>query len=360
MILPEHIRVEARWREGHLTGIIIDPGLPLPLEQILSGRTAEEAMDLLPALFPICRRSHEAAARLCLDPRTDPEKGATQFLLPAFRCLHEEAMTLLFGLFLRAEPGERAGLARFRKTLDSLEQEAVAGSSRGEGGEKAGIRASLAAYADLLEQGLLREQPFLSRLHDGPAHPASLPSGRKRPVQTGFMPPLSAFTSGNERSISLLDPPRFNGRIVETGPLARDIPDPGTREWLETWGPAPFLRHRARLRELFNLPRRVRDLAGENRSFPIIHFRDREGFRVAMVETARGRLMHRGRTEKGRVRDYQVLSPTRWNFHPQGVLRVALESIDDLDSSQAENRIREEIDSLDPCLPVTLAVHNHA
>lgn len=48
---------------------------------------------------------------------------------------------------------------------------------------------------------------------------------------------------------------------------------------------------------------------------------------LAQIEAARGRLIHRVSIEQGVISQYQILAPTEWNFHPQGLLAKSLSSI---------------------------------
>lgn len=61
-----------------------------------------------------------------------------------------------------------------------------------------------------------------------------------------------------------------------------------------------------------------------------------EGQAIAWCEMARGLLLHWVQLDaQGRVADYRVLSPTEWNFHPQGVLAKALTTLAPQDTASA-------------------------
>ncbi|CAB5508307.1 Type I restriction-modification system, DNA-methyltransferase subunit M (EC, partial [Bathymodiolus thermophilus thioautotrophic gill symbiont] len=49
---------------------------------------------------------------------------------------------------------------------------------------------------------------------------------------------------------------------------------------------------------------------------------------VVEVEAARGKLMHSLTIQGEEIKSYRILSPTQWNFHPQGVLKQMIQSLD--------------------------------
>ncbi len=71
----------------------------------------------------------------------------------------------------------------------------------------------------------------------------------------------------------------------------------------------------------------------------------------ALVETARGMLMHEVELDGERVADYRIVAPTEWNFHPKGALATYLmgQAIDD--RGELERRIARFVAELDPCVP---------
>ncbi len=74
----------------------------------------------------------------------------------------------------------------------------------------------------------------------------------------------------------------------------------------------------------------------------------------ALVETARGLLMHEVELDGGRIADYKIVAPTEWNFHPKGALATYLLGQPGGDRGKLERRIAHLVAELDPCVPWTL------
>jgi hypothetical protein len=60
-----------------------------------------------------------------------------------------------------------------------------------------------------------------------------------------------------------------------------------------------------------------------------------------------------------RVLGYRILAPTEWNFHPAGVVAMALADIaaaEGLSTAEREARSRMVITAVDPCVDYRLSV----
>ena len=76
----------------------------------------------------------------------------------------------------------------------------------------------------------------------------------------------------------------------------------------------------------------------------------------AIVETARGTLFHRVQlSENNTIKDYQIIAPTEWNFHPHGTLKTMLSGLT-LPREQVKPVSEILITLLDPCVPWQLEV----
>ena len=71
----------------------------------------------------------------------------------------------------------------------------------------------------------------------------------------------------------------------------------------------------------------------------------------ALVETARGRLMHEVELDGERVADYRIVAPTEWNFHPEGALAKYLMGQPTCARGELESKIARLVTELDPCVP---------
>jgi len=154
--------------------------------------------------------------------------------------------------------------------------------------------------------------------------------------------------------------PRYAGRSVEVGPMGRMVidGDPLAVDLLQRMGPSVFTRVLLRLHETVRL---VSDLDGW-----LGQIRPEEPFfepyevgetsqGLAVTEAPRGLLGHWLRTEGGRIRAYQVVTPTSWNLSPRdedenpGPLEEALVGTPVRDPEKAVN-VALVVRSYDPCL----------
>ncbi|MCP4934253.1 MAG: Ni,Fe-hydrogenase I large subunit, partial [bacterium] len=111
--------------------------------------------------------------------------------------------------------------------------------------------------------------------------------------------------------------------------------------------------------ELVMIPGR---LSGNLDSFPSTQMieedgLEREGFGLAQVEAARGRLVHLAQVDQGIVRAYTILAPTEWNFHPQGVAARALTRIGKDSDDGARFRAGMLVKAIDPCVAFKVRLH---
>jgi hypothetical protein len=79
---------------------------------------------------------------------------------------------------------------------------------------------------------------------------------------------------------------------------------------------------------------------------------------VALADAARGALLHRVEVADGLVQRYQILAPTEWNFHPDGVVAQGLERIarSGVGGTELERLARLYITAVDPCVEYRLSV----
>ncbi|NDY89805.1 hydrogenase formation protein [Ideonella livida] len=162
--------------------------------------------------------------------------------------------------------------------------------------------------------------PWLAqRLHEGHAAPAGAPAFAQQP--------------------------HWRGEVPDTGPWSRHG-DP-------LWAPA----HHAGTRLLARLVEVLRLAAPQG-----AHWLDLgamplgPGRGIAWIEMARGLLVHHvalDPTDPGRLLAAQVLAPTEWNFHPQGVLAQALQRLPAADADGA----RRLAVAFDPCVAFDIDVN---
>ena len=154
--------------------------------------------------------------------------------------------------------------------------------------------------------------------------------------------------------------PQWHGQHYETSCLTRQLRQPLIRSLTGEFHIGLLTRMTARLVELARIPRQLRDLlarlgsiATEPASDPI----SAPGLGLAQTEAARGRLIHRVQLENGKIIRYQILAPTEWNFHPQGLITQSLENLSASDEQQLQQLAKLMINAIDPCVGYELSVH---
>jgi hydrogenase large subunit len=158
--------------------------------------------------------------------------------------------------------------------------------------------------------------------------------------------------------------PRYSGHPAEAGPLARLVNDrdPLVTSLLGKYGPSVFVREMARLHETLRLLKQIGPwLSQVNPEEPFCQEPPpmESGSGVGLVEAPRGVLGHWLRVDEGRIRNYQIVTPTGWNLSPRdskdqpGPLEAALVGtpVPDPDRPVAVSHV---VKSFDPCLFCTV------
>ncbi len=146
--------------------------------------------------------------------------------------------------------------------------------------------------------------------------------------------------------------PDWNGEPCETTPLTRQAQHPLIKALKVEYGNGLITRLAARLLELASIPSRLSDmlnglLGGELQ--PMLRCRV-EGTGIGIVEAARGRLTHRVAIHDGLVRQYQIVAPTEWNFHPDGLVARGLQGLKVDDEASFRRQVSLFINAVDPCV----------
>jgi Ni,Fe-hydrogenase I large subunit len=67
--------------------------------------------------------------------------------------------------------------------------------------------------------------------------------------------------------------------------------------------------------------------------------------------------VHRVELEHDCVRRYQILAPTEWNFHPDGVAARGLKTLTAPDAVSLRRQAAMLISAVDPCVGYELTLH---
>lgn len=365
--LEGELIVQLRLAQGRVAQVQIRSSRPAVAQRLLSGRSRAQAQAAVPLLFSVCGHSQAAACALaCAAAADEPSLEATVAsarAAVAAEMRREAAWSCL--LHWPARLGESP-------SADALGAARLAGAAVPSAPVAQGISQAVFGQgaADFLA---LAQDTDLSRLQSwaerGPTAAARYLQQALQQASTAHSAAVAALLplqhdAPQMRSLArtIVEQPDFDrqphwlGVAAETGALARQQHQPLVEALLAAPLPAGAARLPARL--LARLLELARLLLPEPES--ALHARALGalplpgGHGLAWVENARGLLLHRvqleGAGSGARVRDYRIVAPTEWNFHPLGALPLALANAPADDRAALLEYGTRLIHSLDPCV----------
>lgn len=306
------VRLRIACADGRVSAVEVASERPT-VAQVLRGRPADQAVRLVPLLFALCGQAQGRAAALALEAARGVQCPA--HLDPAIQreVLREHAWRWLLDLPLLF--GEAP-----------MRQEFVAAAGWIAAGQRDDMGALLAGPGIAAMCHRLRQ---VEDANDNEPH---------------FLPALDAHASLDRWPG--FDPdfcrePHWQGAAAETGAIARRSTESDTTDG------AFAARWLARLDELRDWAvGNARVGAGGTASAASGAFaRGR-----ALVQTARGLLMHEIVLDGDRIADYSIVAPTEWNFHPRGPLARWLVGRAATDREALQRFAASAVAALDPCV----------
>lgn len=350
MNLEGRIRIAVRLADGHVSDVAIESTRPQLAQKLMAGHTPEEAAEMAGLLFSLCGRAQRIAARVaCAAAAGHGRDAANEQAMPILaEWTREHAWRLLLNWPATTgqtpDPDGLQALHRAGEAPGPLAQAVEAllvGQLLGEAPER-WLGRDWTAFQSWLDTGRHAARLF-DVPHDGPEADA---------CATALLPTLQAMDDAAvedlaRRALEDIDfctRPTWQGATAETGALPRVLDHPLMAAWLERRGQGADARLLARMIELARMPARLRN-DGENvaRAWTLA-----DGTGIAGVETSRGVLFHIVRLDGGRVRDYRIVSPTEWNFHPTGPLIEAMRRLPV--DERLDARARRLALAFDPCV----------
>lgn len=381
------IDVSLTLSDGRIADVDIRSTRRVDACRVLEGRPAAEALSLLPRLFAICGTAQTHAAVTACEQASgvavSPAQAAARRLLLLAETAREHAWrALLDWPVLLGEPPDAAGVRGVREALapipDALfpsgdwARPGGAALSPDMGSLSDAIEGFAGGLADHVTGGFAEGWPDVEAFErwclSGVSAPArclaAICDRGLEDVGAGPFAPLPSLDGGVLDSILAADgadgfaaAPTWDGTTFETGPLARCAEQPPVAGLTTRHGPGVLARMAARLLELVAAAAAMRQAASEVAADPGGVDRPvRDGTGLAMIEMARGRLIHRVELADGLVARYQIVAPTEWNFHPEGALAQGLRRRVVADAGDAETAAALAVTALDPCVAYRIGV----
>ncbi len=359
--------------------LALHPGMPVPhslhstrrawASQIAPGRPADALPGLLAGLFSLCGQAHRSASQLAIravEPSLFPSVETVPGTLQRETALEHLRRIGLDWPRLLADPVEGPEVAA--RAADSLRRCPLIVSPQDPApwpllrqwlqddwlqmNPATWLRAWQACGADWLDEWSRRHSGWLPALlqaargADTPLPQAHDQALRPHQNEAGLRALGAALALDDGFALQ----PLWQGRTACTGPWARLHQGVPAQPWT-AWSLLG-----SRLAELVRLC--LPDAPGEAGAgwlaWGALSTGPRQG--LAWVEMARGLLIHQVALDGSPavVRSCQVLAPTEWNFHPEGLVAQTLAGLP-APAPALQARVRLLMAAFDPCVPFDIA-----
>lgn len=358
---------------------------PVLASRVFVGKRLEETAVALPSLFSVCATA-QACACLCaceaaVGFSSHPVVASLRLLLVDAETLKEHLWRLLLDWprFL-GEPPQAEGIrevmsafARLGACVSRSDHVLRLGAAEVDV-DLSGAAACMDELERVISQRVLDRAPAAwltdlrseSDLLEWSHHTATVGARLIRdirgrgwsslgPSAVSALPDLSAaeldgLLSGPEAD-RFVAAPLWRGAPAETSPFTRNRDRGLVAGLMVAHGNGLLPRLTARLVEVAALQVRLRDgLEDLGGPLEAVGTERGEGVGLARVQAARGLLVHRVVVDRGCIRDYRILAPTEWNFHPLGVVGRGLAGLPPADADILARQVGLFVTAVDPCV----------
>ncbi|SBT06787.1 Hydrogenase expression/formation protein HupK [Candidatus Propionivibrio aalborgensis] len=306
------VRLRLRGEGGKVLTTDVCSQRPL-VAGLLKGRRADDAVTLLPKVFAVCGRAQGLAAQLAVSAARGEE------LLPCLvPDIVSEVMREHLWRYLLDLPALFSLLPMHEQFLNAVRWV--------DADQREALRTLLAACE-------------ISRLSESIEAMEQPPPGKATLLQVHSA--RASLGDWGRLDLEMSRMPTWHGHSAETGAYARYGGDTVTScgafaaRWL------------ARLAELETWAAGGQNIGTGGTASAVSVA---PGVGRALVETARGLLMHEVALENDRISDYRIVAPTEWNFHPQGPLPGWLIGRDCSNEVELRRFAAHAVAALDPCV----------
>ncbi len=370
MIDAGKLKITLSCDNGKMRNVEIESTRPLHTSRLFIGKTPEQTLKMLPLLFNVCGVAQSFAAFQALGIAQNSAEFAARNLLLNVEIVREHCWWLLINT-------DKARLAPFLKYVTDFKKALFVGGDAFSLNSRLEIQpAQLENLIFQLENDLNtlfengRESLLQTKNEDDLSHwleeNSNVPANLLRellakgyqnlgqsPLQ--LLPELAEVELLAEfETVNFSKTPTWRGECYETSCLNREQTQPLIADLLKKYGNGLITRLTSRLFELANLPNVLRQNF-INMQTPSNPTENEMG--VVQIQASRGLLIHKVEMKNGLISDYQIVAPTEWNFHPNGVAALSLQSLCVHNETLLRQHAALIINAIDPCVGFELVIN---
>jgi Ni,Fe-hydrogenase I large subunit len=386
------IVIELFRQQGRIDRVAIRSSRPLQLPRLFEGKSVQELLNMLPLLYSVCATAQASAAVQACRQAMSVDRNARVELAEGMLVTVETAREHLWRILIdwckfanttvdRPLVASLANLLPAAKhacfkdnELFTLRPNLVVDrddfSSIIEQIGKTSTDAifslppadwygfaSIEEFETWLEKTTTPASTLLRRIRDEQS--AQLADGGDQPLPAIDAQAMSRRLA-QEDADQFIATPDWNGSVYETTPLTRMASHPLLQQLSKRYGFGLLIRLVARLLELASMPAKLQQqlqalIQGSvDINSTLSSTTTDEG--LSQIEAARGRLIHRAVVSSGVIACYQIVAPTEWNFHPQGVVARGLQRLPAQEIDRLKQYADLFINAVDPCVGYRLEI----
>jgi coenzyme F420-reducing hydrogenase alpha subunit len=390
MPIEGEIKISVVARSGQVESVSITSTRPLHITKLFAGKSIDSVADIMNALYHLCNTAHRFAFLRLLDESTvitlsqneiqaynllldletirehcfsiaskwsqDTDNLVDTNIINLLATLKEINSTLFANTdALSLADKELQSFNSIEKLIIKLEQQ-LQNLLIGSKNNSESIFTDMDSFNNWLQVGESKSVTFLNYLQQHKLNEMG-------DVKVFHLPDLDP-----EELSGLLDnevyirQPSYQDTTCETTPYSRQSKHQFIKQLVNVHGNGVLTRAVSQLLEVFELLNKVKcdykNIKAETISYKV-QFPTLEKSALVQLEAARGRLVHQLSIENEKIKSYQILAPTEWNFHPKGVLNHMIKSLNFTDKEDLINKVRLLINAIDPCVGYSIKV-DHA
>ena len=390
MSIEGEIKISVVARSGQVESVSITSTRPLHITKLFAGKSIDSVAEIMNALYQLCNTAHRfaflrlldesavitlsqneiQAYKLLLDLETIREHCfsiASKWSQDADNLIDTNIINLLATLkeinstlfantdALSLADKELQSFNSIDKLIIKLEQQ-LQNLLIGSKNNSESIFTDMDSFNNWLQVGESKSVTFLNYLQQHKLNEIG-------DVKVSHLPDLNLQeVSALLNNDAYIQHPSYQEITCETTPYSRQSKHQFIKQLVNAHGNGVLTRAVSQLLEVFELLNKVkhdyRDIEPENISYniqlPVL-----ETSALVQLEAARGRLVHQLSIENEKIKTYQILAPTEWNFHPEGVLNNMIKSLSFTDKEDLIKRVKLLVNAIDPCVGYSVEV-DHA